>query len=867
VTSAFIIDVQSELKPDYEEMNNTLLEMLLNATTGNLSAGSVVAMPRWSGADPAIVQVQCILYATLCATLLASFLAMLGKQWLNRYRQSETRGSTADRSRVRERKLSGIETWKFHLAMESLPLILQCALVLLGFALSRYLREVNRSASSVVIGFTSFGFLFYLLIMTASIFSFDCPFQTPFSPLIRFAIDLAIPYWQSLRQTFGTKRQPPQPGMPGARLDSPFSMTPVGRGHALEASITTIACIPPAAIQIPWSVTPLFVQGMGGETDRLDARCISRMFVMSTDTDVITSVMDFTTEVIWHSGIKDVPLKRIYDILMECFDFSGPHPVVIPRLRGVAYLSAKAFVHIELQRRCITQHEEYKQDSWKALCSNHPLLSPTDYRPDSDLAAVLFMVDMTLGYDNRFPWERTQMTPSHQAWMSHVLLYHAWNEEQLSEAMMDFVEKSMSLEPPSDIVITNWLFIVGLMVGVPLHVNDITVRDKRLDWDSFRTPFADFSLSREMIPILRKVFRALSAILSSDSVKTPLALRALRLVTRLAVADVSVASLKLFKAIMGYDDLTGQHWEAARLAIHGAFQVRAEVTPSVLGELKEILKFLNHHLDLHGAGEDHGPSISLAIDAIILRSDRYRDNPLAVECTGNFDRTSPSFVRGMRLMMHPDCSFMLRRRVTGLIALTCGQWFSSPTPVMDPEDMAEFCEHLAVFIIDAALHVSSIQRWGVTILFGMLRSPEWREHIATRFWCMLAYCTVVEEGQESFRWCLQNAIELLEFARGLPDGEGLKWWYGTLWFHYDKLDAATRDDVDRIARDMSLGDNLSDLNLYLNLIGEEIARARQDVDRFFDVVRVSSFGMERRARLIALEGNYHRLARVAGQNR
>ena len=95
---------------------------------------------------------------------------------------------------MRERKLDGIETWKFHIVMESLPLILQCALALLGSALSWYLWEVNRSVSSVVIGFTSFGVLFYLFIVTASVFSFDCPFQTPFSPLIRFTIGLAIPH-------------------------------------------------------------------------------------------------------------------------------------------------------------------------------------------------------------------------------------------------------------------------------------------------------------------------------------------------------------------------------------------------------------------------------------------------------------------------------------------------------------------------------------------------------------------------------------------------------------------------------------------------------------------------------------------------
>jgi len=83
VASAFIIDIQSDLKPDYEEMNNTLLEMLLNATTGNLPAGSAAPLPRWPGPDPVVVQVQCILYVTLSATLLASFLTMLGKQWLN----------------------------------------------------------------------------------------------------------------------------------------------------------------------------------------------------------------------------------------------------------------------------------------------------------------------------------------------------------------------------------------------------------------------------------------------------------------------------------------------------------------------------------------------------------------------------------------------------------------------------------------------------------------------------------------------------------------------------------------------------------------------------------------------------------------
>ena len=299
-------------------------------------------------------------------------------------------------------------------------------------------------------------------------------------------IGLALPYWRNLRQTFGPKQQPPGPGTLGTRVGLPLPTNDVSRGHDLEANATTTTRVVPAAVQPPELLAPQFIRETGAEADRLDAKCVTRMFVMSTDPDVVVSIMDVIPEIVWHSGIKNVPLKRIYEILVDCFDFSGPHPVVIPKTRGVAYLSARAFAHIALQRRCITQYEEDKQDSWKALCASHLLLSPTDCGPDSDLKTVLFMVDMVLGHDNGFPWKEAQTTPPHHAWMSHVFLYRAWCEGQsLSEVVMDFVENSMSLKPPSDIVITDCLFIIGLMVGVSFHIGDITVRDKRLDLNSF----------------------------------------------------------------------------------------------------------------------------------------------------------------------------------------------------------------------------------------------------------------------------------------------------------------------------------------------------------------------------------------------
>ena len=110
---------------------------------------------------------------------------MLGKQWLSRYDSIDLRGSAIERSQDRQRKLNGINSWYFDQVIESLPLMLQAALLLLGCALSKYLWEINTTVAAVVVGVTSFGVLFYLFILVAGMASLDCPYQTPLSNLIR----------------------------------------------------------------------------------------------------------------------------------------------------------------------------------------------------------------------------------------------------------------------------------------------------------------------------------------------------------------------------------------------------------------------------------------------------------------------------------------------------------------------------------------------------------------------------------------------------------------------------------------------------------------------------------------------------------
>ena len=113
---------------------------------------------------------------------------MLGKQWLNRYRR-HTGGSTIERCGDRQRKFDGLEKWSFRLVIESLPVLLQVALVLLACGLSRYMWSVNTSVARLVTSSTILGFLFYIGIMIAGISSYECPFQTPASITLRYLRD------------------------------------------------------------------------------------------------------------------------------------------------------------------------------------------------------------------------------------------------------------------------------------------------------------------------------------------------------------------------------------------------------------------------------------------------------------------------------------------------------------------------------------------------------------------------------------------------------------------------------------------------------------------------------------------------------
>ncbi|KAF9643671.1 hypothetical protein BDM02DRAFT_3191330 [Thelephora ganbajun] len=172
----FVVEVEKRLQPDPMAYLEASLQILQNpnATGRDLSP---LASTGLSSSD---VTISILLYASLSTSLLAAFLAMLGKQWINRDIRHRA-DSVAERCEDRQRKLNGLERWRFRIVVESPPVLLQLSFLLLVVGLSFFFWSFKRPVAWVVIGFAIFGVVFYTGIIIMGTLSYEGPFQTPLS--------------------------------------------------------------------------------------------------------------------------------------------------------------------------------------------------------------------------------------------------------------------------------------------------------------------------------------------------------------------------------------------------------------------------------------------------------------------------------------------------------------------------------------------------------------------------------------------------------------------------------------------------------------------------------------------------------------
>ncbi|KAJ7624403.1 hypothetical protein FB45DRAFT_923332 [Roridomyces roridus] len=134
---------------------------------------------KFHGTPPTVLVAQSLLYVSLGSTLLAALLSVLGKQWLMYYAAAGSSGTMAARGLERQRKLDGRQRWKFDSILQLFPLLLQLAVLLFTAALSVYLWKINLILAILVMTFTTFGCLVYLVLLLSAVIDPDSPFQTP----------------------------------------------------------------------------------------------------------------------------------------------------------------------------------------------------------------------------------------------------------------------------------------------------------------------------------------------------------------------------------------------------------------------------------------------------------------------------------------------------------------------------------------------------------------------------------------------------------------------------------------------------------------------------------------------------------------
>ena len=521
MTSAFIIEVNSQLQPDPNDETAALLRVLIfkidNTTFGN----DPPSLPQWTGPPHTIVQVQAILFASLAASLFSAFLAMLGKQWLNQYASIDVRGSAIERSQNRQRKLDGIVTWYFDHVMESLPLMLQAALLLLGCALSRYFWEINATVASVIFAITSFGVLLYLFIIFVGAASPSCPYQTPGARILRPILDtpyhiedlnrLAGDFFHHIPRIFHHVRDTfhSLPHLPSILysifsvpvkesfscstlidlwdqlLDLDLSLSDIITGAMLVLisipllSVFLVVDTCRVLVCVPVLLAHVVRRASEQQMGMLDQRCISWTLRTSLDEPVRLSTLNYLAT----TALVDNDPTLVVDCFNVLFDYvkSIDHMVVITQgMEQLVAASALCCLHTLSHLMMIDPKSRALQNAYQQYLRIFALRIEF-YNPSVPLALRLMHDIVThqllahyrfsdFGYVNKVQWEDYKLATDECSIIASGLAVIARFDhgpfEKVPRWLLRFTPPSLSRSPPpSTSVVTSCLSIIAIDLG------------------------------------------------------------------------------------------------------------------------------------------------------------------------------------------------------------------------------------------------------------------------------------------------------------------------------------------------------------------------------------------------------------------
>ena len=426
---------------------------------------------------------------------------MLGKQWLNRYLR-HAGGSMIDRCGDRQRKCDGLQRWPFHLIIGSLPVMLQVALLLLACGLCRYMASINTAVACTLIPLTGFGVLFYVGVVIAGASSYDCPFQTPGSALLRrswaksgprlisivflvidslhtlgwtvrrriFVVHLSIVYirhhflallgrirsgvhhigFRLPRIGLNVRRRFPHPPLPTAQ-----------EGSRLRNSRKPIPWFAPnelATIQMK---------------NANNVRCVSWVLRNITDPEALDAAIRLAGIIRWfEDGINVIPP---YDLIVFTFHTCfGSDKVLYPGLRNRAYYSGRAILWIHTLAVCksegFARMFPLPTTKYMASASDHDLVQ---------LLHVFQSIDPGLWIVNLLQIDERHTSP-HSQRISNVLLHLSWAIETMhrfrSNSVKSHIQK-VDASTPLDVIFNRLLMCCNLLVS-PVGEEVLNIQDK-----------------------------------------------------------------------------------------------------------------------------------------------------------------------------------------------------------------------------------------------------------------------------------------------------------------------------------------------------------------------------------------------------
>lgn len=718
---------------------------------------------------------QALLFHALVIFLFVAFLAILAKQASKRSALIEIRDSSLKEGRYRARRVPNVnKSVVFALIIEWLVLAVNLALVGTVLLLLRSVWTMHRSPVPISVA-------------------------TVASCIGLIVLAIPVPTWLTIRST-GTL-------IPITRsLTKDFVDTKTGRKPPVRRRSTMPPKKPTDPLPSPVTDEAAVRRFLIRETERegyeTDSQCVSWMFARNIDSDVSNAILGFIPEIVWHSGIQSTPLIQVYDVLLQCFSPSTEEskPVLIPHMREKATDAAKAFIHLFIQRQCIGDEDQELIDQLKKK-SNTPL-SWRKQGNDQDLDSMLGLVDKLLEHDVTISWNKFVLSFNHHSWLSHILLYRAWDTTRdngnLTPDVAGFIEYTMALDPPAASAIeTDCLLMIGLLVGIPIHTDDLLVSDK----------------SEEFGTILKQMFVKLGETFSkhTEGQNLDAQMEALRLVTPMIGNQIAQLSYELFHTIMASSIPEDLKWEAARLTMNGAYNWD-KYLPWV-EDPKDVLAFLEHHFELQAKGENQDTSITNALRALA-----YASGKETMEALKKFDCTKSGYVKGICRSFKDEKPFQLRKAILFYIPLVESRWFDPAVEVLDEDGRRDFCQDWASGV-DGIEQTKDVKKAVASVLFGMANSAIWRAHIPQDKWKLMEYFNELPDESPSRSRCEANE-EFVPALKAMDNRGVLKLWLAILWRAYADLKPVVRDQLVENTREV-IETSPHDVGLFMAVMESE----------------------------------------------